>query len=217
MFGQLNAQEIVMMIPGVLMGLTFHEFAHAWVATRFGDDTPRLQGRVTLSPLAHLDVLGTLLILIGGFGWAKPVMVNTSRLRPRVWGDIAVSLAGVTMNLILAILFMILTVLASEGMLFGQPNDVLTNTLFYVVHINVVLVAFNLLPIPPLDGFHVARYLFPRSMYGVVETLYRYGPYILLLLVVTGATRWFMTPLYDLVFSGLLWILSPVFNLMGIA
>ncbi|HYG59184.1 MAG TPA: site-2 protease family protein [Symbiobacteriaceae bacterium] len=195
-------QVRVMMLPGLLMGFTFHEFGHAWVATRFGDDTPRLMGRVTLSPLAHLDIMGTILVLLGGFGWAKPVQVNTSRLRPRVWGDIAVSLAGVTMNFFLAIGFYTLCVLSQIPSLVGDfYNPVLTETLFYSAYINMFLIAFNLLPIPPLDGFHVARYLFPPSMEYVVQTLYRMGPMLLLLLFVTDYAAPLVGPVYRAVFS----------------
>lgn len=173
---------IIMSVPGVLMGLTFHEFAHAWVATRLGDDTPRLMGRVSLNPLDHLDVWGTILIFLAGFGWAKPVQVNVSKLRPRVWGDIAVSLAGVAMNLLLAFVFFLLLGLSSKGLLFGYNSPQLQETLFRGYYINLVLVAFNLIPLPPLDGFHVARYLIPRGMENVTLTIYRYGPYLLMVL-----------------------------------
>jgi Zn-dependent protease len=178
------------------MGFTFHEFGHAYVATLFGDDTPRLQGRVTLSPLAHLDPIGTILLLVGGFGWAKPVQVNTNRLRPRVWGDIAVSLAGVAMNFILAIVFYLAAAIfmkvALDG---GYYNPVLINTLEISGFINLWLIAFNILPLPPLDGFHVARYLFPPSMDNLVQTLYRFGPMILIFLFFTDAVQRVLSPI----------------------
>jgi Zn-dependent protease len=207
-----------MMLPGVLMGLTFHEFAHAWVATRFGDDTPRLMGRVTLNPMAHLDILGTLLLFIGGFGWAKPVQVNTSRLRPRVWGDIAVSLAGVTMNLLLSIIFFILLNMAAAGLFFGYRNLQLLLTLQFAYRINLILVGFNLIPLPPLDGFHVARYLLPPSMNQVVSFLYQWGPYLFFFLVIAApqVLHLFLDPVY----AGLLFVVrgvsAPVFWALGI-
>jgi len=207
-------QHLIMMIPAVLMAFTFHEFGHAWVATLLGDDTPRLQGRLTLSPLAHLDPMGTLLIFLAGFGWAKPVQVNTSKLRPRVWGDIAVSLAGVGMNLILALVFYFLTVLGYKGLLFGYYNDVLNETLFEVVWINVVLIGFNLIPLPPLDGFHVARYLFPRSAGGVVDTIQRMGPFILMLLFITPYAGAFLRPILDGILSGVHAVVYPVVRLL---
>ncbi|HYF93447.1 MAG TPA: site-2 protease family protein [Symbiobacteriaceae bacterium] len=198
-----DLQTVIMSIPGVLMGFTFHEFGHAYVATLFGDDTPRLQGRVTLSPLAHLDPIGTILLLIGGFGWAKPVQINTARLRPRVWGDIAVSMAGVAMNFLLALVFYAAALIMFRmGIYGGYDNPVLVDTLYRTAQINVFLIAFNVLPLPPLDGFHVARYLFPRGMEHVVATLYRYGPIILIFLFFTPVAASILRPVNGAVWSG---------------
>lgn len=197
--------DIIMSIPGVLMGFTFHEFGHAYAATLLGDDTPRLQGRVTLSPLAHLDPIGTILLLIGGFGWAKPVQVNPNRLRPRPWADIAVSLAGVFMNFLLALIFYaaaLISVKVAVGG--GYYNPVLTDTLQQTAWINVILIGFNLLPIPPLDGFRVVSYLLPASMGGLVSTLERYGP--MLLILVFGLARYqgasLLSPVYQAIWHG---------------
>lgn len=208
-----SLQQIVMSIPAVVIAFAFHEYAHALTATWFGDDTPRLQGRLTLSPLVHLDIMGTLLLLIGGFGWARPVQVDLSKVRPRVLGDIVISLAGVTMNFLLAILFFILSVMAQKGML-GYQHPVLTQTLFQVFILNLALVAFNILPIPPLDGFRVVQYLLPAGSNELVFTLYRYGPLILLVLIMTGATNYFMPPLYEGLMSAVLFIAKPVVNLL---
>ncbi len=186
-----DLQAAIMSIPGILMGFTFHEFGHAWVATLLGDDTPRRQGRVTLDPRAHLDVLGVLLIFLLGFGWAKPVYVNTSRFKHRVLGDILVSLAGVAMNFLLALLFAVVFIVADEGFFVGYHNPVLVETIWMIVVINAGLIVFNLIPLPPLDGFHVARYLLPRSMDHIVATLYRIGPFILMVLLMTPvASSW---------------------------
>lgn len=205
-------QEIVMSIPGIVMGFTFHEFAHAWTATRFGDDTPRLMGRVSLNPRVHLDWLGTLLLLIGGFGWAKPVQVNVNRLRPRVWADIAVSLAGVTMNFFLAVIFYILTGASVMGWGGLYYNEILTLTLQQIFWINLILAGFNLLPIPPLDGFRVAQYVIPRGMEGLVATLYRFGPMLLILLFASNLGVKLVTPIYGALFSVIEAIGMPVVN-----
>lgn len=208
-----DLQTIVMTLPGVLMGFTFHEFGHAYAATLCGDDTPRLQGRVTLSPLAHLDPIGTILLLIGGFGWAKPVQVNTHRLRPHIWGDIAVSLAGVFMNFLLALAFFAAALIFYRiGMNGGYQNEVLVNTLVRSAEINVWLIAFNVLPLPPLDGFHVAKYLFPRDMDHVVATLYRIGPMILIMLFFTPIANRILMPVNDTIWSG---VTTVVYALVG--
>lgn len=206
-----SLQEIVMAVPGVVIGFAFHEYAHAQVATWFGDDTPRLQGRLTLNPLAHLDPLGTLLLLLGGFGWAKPVMVNTARLRPRVLGDIAVSLAGVTMNFLLAVLFLLLYTLADRGLL-GWYHPVLSGTFWIAMTLNIFLVGFNLLPIPPLDGFRVASYLLPAGSHVLVSNLYRFGPMLLVLLFVTDLVD--LAPVYNAVYQAVVFVARPIARLL---
>jgi Zn-dependent protease len=207
-------QQVVMSVPGVLMGLTFHEFGHAITATWFGDDTPRAQGRVTLNPMAHLDPLGTLLLFIGGFGWAKPVQVNVSRLKPRVLGDILVSLAGVTMNFLLAVLFALLAGMSHYGLLFGYRNPILTQILDRSATLNLILIGFNLIPLPPLDGFHVFKYIFPRSMDHIVATLYRMGPFILMLLFFTPVANQFLDPIYNAIGTAIGWIVVPLLRAM---
>ncbi|HLO04737.1 MAG TPA: site-2 protease family protein [Symbiobacteriaceae bacterium] len=203
-------QEIILTIPAVLIAFSFHEFAHAWVATKFGDDTPRLQGRVTLDPRSHIDWLGFILIIIGGFGWARPVMVNTSKLRPRILGDLLVSLAGVTMNFLLAILFGLLTIAADR---LNAPF--VATAMQYIMILNLWMVAFNVLPIPPLDGFHVIKYVLPESLQQHVPTIYRYGPYLLLLLILTDKVNVLLGP----IMSGVMWawsmVMTPVFALLG--
>ncbi len=201
-----DLQQLVMMVPGVLIGFTFHEFAHAVTATWFGDDTPRLQGRLSLNPLVHLDVLGTILIFVAGFGWARPVQVNVYRLHPRVLGDVVVSLAGIIMNLLFAVLFSILAGLGMSGLLFDYNNPVLNQTLLYAARINLFLAAFNLIPLPPLDGFHVFKYAFPRSMDHVVGTLYRMGPFALMLLFLSPLGEWFLSP----ILGGMEWLVMLV-------
>lgn len=202
-----DLQTLVISIPGVIIGFSFHEFAHAWTATRFGDDTPLHQGRVTLNPMAHLDPIGTLLLLFAGFGWAKPVQVNSSRLQPRVLGDIVVSLAGVIMNFLLAILFFFLASLAMAGKL-GFTDPVLAQTLRQTGLINVVLVAINVLPVPPLDGFHVLKHIIPNPQ--LVYTLFRYGPLILILLFVTNLADAIMLPVMEAVMTAIGAIITPL-------
>lgn len=206
-----DLQTIVMSVPGVVIGFAFHEYAHALAATWFGDNTAREQGRLTLNPLSHLDPLGTILLLIGGFGWAKPVPVDVRRLRPRILGDIVVSLAGVIMNFLLAVLFLVLTIMAEKGM-FGYRHEALTNTLFLVVWMNVFLVGFNLIPIPPLDGFRVIRYLLPAGSNELVIRLYQLGPFLLMLLFVTGIVN--LNPVYRAVYHAVAAVVTPIIHLL---
>ncbi|MBP2016734.1 Zn-dependent protease [Symbiobacterium terraclitae] len=206
-----DLQQIVMSVPGVVIGFAFHEYAHAQVATWFGDDTPRLQGRLTLNPLAHLDPIGTLLLLLAGFGWAKPVMVNTARLRPRILGDIAVSLAGVAMNFILAVIFLLLYTMANRGML-GWSHPVLSGTFWLAMTMNIILVGFNLLPIPPLDGFRVAQYLLPAGSHELVHNLYRFGPLLLIILFATDILD--LAPVYNAIYRAVTFVAWPIGRLL---
>lgn len=177
----------------VLLSLTLHEYGHARVAMAFGDNTARLQGRVTLNPLAHLDLLGTLCLLFGPFGWAKPVPVDFSRLRPYRIGDICVSLAGVGMNLLLLISAAVaLNIMAAAGVMVdpkaaspATPIGIAVFMLSFTMIINLALIAFNLIPLYPLDGHHVVRELLPRDKQRrFMEFQARSGRFLLLGLLV---------------------------------
>jgi Zn-dependent protease len=192
-------QDLLLYMPALLLALCCHEFAHAWVAVRQGDDTPLRDGRVTLDPRAHVDPIGTVLFPIIGFlsgapllGWAKPVMTDPRKYRSYVSGDIKVSLAGVTANLILAILFGVASAFllphydqySMEGTL-----NVLAHVAIQAVLVNVGLLFFNLIPVPPLDGSHVLAHFLPASLAVQYRELQRYGFILLYLLVLTGALR----------------------------
>lgn len=177
-------------IPGFIFGLTFHEYAHAKVADMFGDKTARMLGRVTLDPLKHLDVLGTLLFFLTGFGWAKPVPITRENFKGnRQWADITVSLAGPLTNLLLA--YVSLLLFRFFGAQVGQiGQEILGQT----VSINIMLAALNLIPIPPLDGSHVLMNLWRRPP-GWVYFLYNNGMVVMLLLAITGLLGKIMYPI----------------------
>lgn len=193
----------IMILPRIIIGLSFHEFGHAYVSTKLGDPTPRLQGRVTLNPLAHIDPVGMVTLIFCGFGWGIPVQINPSYYKNRRRDEILVGLAGVTMNLILAIVFsFILKLVAmSYDLLGAEFGSVLYQVIMNVVGINVVLMVFNLLPVPPLDGFGIATNLFHLEKYSWYEKVYQYGYFILIFMVLIGfvdtilnpATLWIMT------------------------
>ena len=163
----------------LLLALPFHEFAHAASAVALGDETPRMQGRLTLNPLKHLDPLGSVLILLTGFGWAKPVMWNPNNIRiDRRLGSILVATAGPLSNLLLAIVsFMIIRVFEFASV------DALYSFLGWFAYINVLLAVFNMIPLPPLDGSHVLFALLPGNTYSLQAQLSQYGFIILIALI----------------------------------
>lgn len=177
----------------LLLALTFHEFNHAAVATRLGDPTPRAMGRLTLNPRAHLDPVGTTMIFLAGFGWAKPVQVNPAYLRvgPRS-GMAMVALAGPVSNLLLAFLFAIPInsgLIASDMIGFGRFYDPTDSLLGYVfsslVFWNLLIASFNLIPLAPLDGFRVALGILPRGVAAKFARLEQHGPIILILILMS--------------------------------
>lgn len=194
-------QSLLLKVPALLLAVTVHEVAHGWVANRLGDPTARLSGRLTLNPLPHIDPIGAIAFVVAGFGWAKPVPVNPANLRHPVRDMTWVAVAGPISNLLLAFVGLVALALlhwSGAPLFLAQPLD---GILLYVYQFNVVLAIFNLIPLPPLDGGHFLPYLFPRGSWALLHQLEQYGPFILLLLVFTGATRYIMWPVFQLVSS----------------
>ena len=169
-------------VVAIVLGITVHEFMHAYAASRLGDDTARLMGRLSLNPMAHLDPFGTLLLVLAGFGYGKPVPFNESRLRSAV-GVSAVAVAGPLANLALAALCAVPLRFGGADLLGGAYDQIL----FDVVRWNCVLAIFNLVPIPPLDGANVVYGLLPPQQRYTWRTYQQYGPLLLLLLLFFGA------------------------------
>lgn len=173
------------MLPIMLISLTLHEWGHAFAAHLNGDDTAKNLGRMTLNPLKHIDPIGLIAILLVGFGWAKPVPVNPRNYRNYKKGEAMVSLAGVFMNLVLVLVFsallIVFIVLSYKHPAKWLQNDALWTILYYGIALNVVLFLFNLIPIYPLDGYHIFELLFARRLpMNVFVFLRRYGQYILI-------------------------------------
>ena len=170
--------DIVISIPALLIGFTFHEYAHALMADRLGDKTPRFQGRLTLNPISHIDPIGFLLILLVGFGWAKPVQTNPSSFKRYYKDDLKVSIAGPIANIIVAIVFTVVLAIVFQILKVTNINNnsvkIIIRMLNNVVYWNCLLFFLNLLPIPGFDGFHVIRDLFPKFFYNRAEMLIRY-------------------------------------------
>lgn len=197
-----------------LLSLSIHEAAHAWTAQKMGDPTARYLGRVTLNPLAHIDLFGTIIFplmsLVTGamfFGWAKPVPVDLNQMKDRKMGDILVSLAGPASNVILAIFFFIAmkVVYMSPSLQasLGEFASPVVRTLFTGLSLNVVLAVFNMIPIPPLDGSHVLQNLLPPRAAEAFETIRPYGFFILMGLMFTGVTGRIIEPIFDVVLRGI--------------
>lgn len=188
--GRIEPIELVSLLVALVAGITIHEFAHAAAATWLGDPLPRRQGRLSLSPLAHLDPVGSLMFLVGGFGWGKPVQYNPYALHAsaRV-GPAIVAAAGPLSNIVLATL----VALVVRALAFGRwlLPSIVFNLLFYFliffIYYNLVLSFFNLIPVFPLDGFTILQGLVPLELADLLEATRPYGFFILLLLLFFGS------------------------------
>lgn len=186
-------QDLILFLPVLLFSVVLHEYAHGWMAYRQGDDTALMLGRLTLNPVPHIDLFGSILIPImlivarAPFliGWAKPVPVNPRKYRNYRRGDILVSLAGIAVNLALAViatLVLIVVILLARALPAATPTlQLLAQMVQMAISINLVLAFFNLIPIPPLDGSHVLYHLLPPRLGAAYRGLYQYGMVILLL------------------------------------
>ena len=196
MLFRLPPEVLVLLIPVLLFALVFHEFSHGWVANKLGDPTAKYSGRLTLNPMAHLDLFGSLMILFVGFGWAKPVPVDSRYLANPRTDMMKIAFAGPASNLLLAF------VAGSLIRLTGNMG-VLTSMLIMFAQINIMLAVFNMIPIPPLDGSQIFSGLMIRHNPDLVVKLQIYGPQILMGLILFGMlTR--ISPIW--------WIMSPFVN-----
>lgn len=195
-------QKLVLLAPGFLLAITVHEFTHGYVAYRFGDPTAKMSGRLTFNPLSHLDPIGTLaLVLTQMIGWAKPVPVNPRYLANPRSDMLWISLGGPAANLLtavlLAILLQVLDHFAGHSLMrssFDYLMKPLLLIIYFGIQINIVLAVFNLLPVPPLDGFSVLAGILPRSYAYQLERLEPYGFIILLILLLSGVISYIIIP-----------------------
>ncbi len=185
----LDLPTIISRIITLIIAFTLHEFSHAATADALGDDTPRLAGRLTLNPIAHLDLLGTLLLIFAGFGWAKPVPINPYALRRKTRaGVMLVSIAGPLSNLVMALLaalplrFALVPYTTNANSFLPTPGQFLLEFVF----INLTLFMFNLIPLAPLDGEKVLAYFLPLTWEDTYDRIKIYGPYVLLVIAVIG-------------------------------
>lgn len=203
---QFDLSRIIFTLPGVLLALTFHEFAHAYTAYKFGDPTSDHYGRLTLNPFAHIDIAGFFMLIVAGFGWAKPVPINPNYFSNRRLGNFLVSIAGVTTNLILAIL---LTLLLAVQYNFGS-SELISDIIINAIRINVGFALFNMLPIPPLDGSKVILAFLPHQAEYYYYRLQKYSYVILFGLLLFNVIDRILYPMMSFVLQ-LLTLLLRVF------
>lgn len=190
--------RVLKFLPGIVIGLTVHEFCHAWIAHLCGDSTSKDQGRVTLNPLKHIDWMGFVFLIFAGFGWAKPVQFDENNLRNPKYDVIKIALAGPLSNAVLA---MILSVIFSIGSSFLSAYQtpgmqILSEIFIYAIYINWGLFIFNLIPLPPLDGSHLVFYQL-RRFPALYNGLYKYGSLLLFgLLIATAITKINFLPIW---------------------
>ncbi|MGX6445476.1 site-2 protease family protein [Neobacillus sp. K501] len=198
-----SLREIPYVAITLMIAFTFHEFAHAYVAYKFGDMTARNQGRLTLNPLKHLDPFGTILIFIAGFGWARPVPVNRFFFKkPRLAG-VLVSVAGPLSNLILACIgFLVAYFVSWSG--FAENAIGFYEFLDIFIWLNLVLFVFNLLPFPPLDGYRILEDLAPNDIRAKMTQFEQYGVLLFLILVITPLDQYTIQPIFQFILPGLL-------------
>ena len=201
----------------LLLAISAHEAAHAWMSYKFGDDTARLLGRITLNPMAHTDPIGTLLIPIVGFvfgamgggrlpliGWGKPTPVNPLRWRQKDLANVMVSIAGILANLLIAFIAFVILKVLSGGLIESIPESLIEPVLLFLqflLTMNISLAVFNLLPFPPLDGSKILDTFLPASMQPLMAVLEQYGFLILIVLMYMGFFSAIINPILRFVFS----------------
>ncbi len=184
----MNLANLIISIPTILYALTIHEYFHGWTANKFGDPTAKLLGRLTLNPLAHIDIMGALCFVFARFGWGKPVPINPSYFRNPRRDNMIVSFAGPASNFISAFMFGVIFQLLRSIPFIIPVNiaAVLYNLLISGIIMNLSLAFFNMIPLFPLDGSHILEGLLPHSMAMKYKEVERYCPFILLGLIVMG-------------------------------
>ncbi len=199
----------VILIPIIVFALSFHEFSHGWMAHRYGDPTAKLAGRLTLNPMAHLDVFGSLALYLMGFGWAKPVPVNPQYLANPKKDMMWIALAGPVSNLIVALISgILLSILLRLGLIGNQSPLIVV--LIMSLQINLVLAIFNFIPIPPLDGSRILEGLIPNKYHNELAKFEYYGPRVLMgLIILSMFTRF---NIFSIIISPIMTIFLKLFT-----
>ena len=196
-------------IPGLIIAMVIHEYAHARVAVALGDFTPKLMGRLTLNPRAHIDPVGLLMLFLIRFGWAKPVVINPNNFRQPRRDDILVSVAGPLANLLTAFVTLFLLVLFSQIGSHLSQWTILVCRLIIIYNINFAI--FNLIPVPPLDGAHILRQLLPRELGWRFASLERYSLLIMIVFIMTPILQYVFVPMQQMIWQVFAAIIELIF------
>lgn len=189
--------DFLIVLPAVLIAISFHEFAHAAAAYAMGDPTAKNEGRLSVNPAKHIDPIGLLMLMIARFGWAKPVPVNENNFKNRTMGSLLVSIAGIGMNILIAIVAFI--ILHFTQNLF--QNYAYFEVMSSIIRINIAFAAFNLLPVPPLDGSKILVALLPSKYRYMAYKYENYGTVILILLLITGTLGIVLNPIVNVIIA----------------
>lgn len=214
MFGGRSLEGIIFAIPGVVVAMTFHEFAHAWMATKLGDDTPRLQGRLNLNPMSHIDPVGIICLVLFGFGWGKPVQINSRNFNGKYSlskAEAMVAAAGPVMNFIIAFIFLII-----YG-IYGYAVTTITRTtlaiesiILSIVSVNIGLGVFNLIPIYPLDGAKVLEHFLPyKAREWMYNNQYLFTIIVFFIVFFTNIISY----ISGYILYGMMWIVDWIFGI----
>ena len=219
-YSSFDLLALLLTLPAVIVAITFHEYAHAYAADKLGDDTPRMQGRLNLNPMSHLDPVGFMLLMFAGFGWGKPVQINPRNFNRNVRmdkGEAIVSIAGPLMNFIIAIISAIVLgaiyMFASASFLMSTVGNIIYILLQELVVINIGLGVFNLIPLPPLDGSKIFINFMPYNWRRWILEHSQIFYYIFLAIWITGLASIIIAPVINLLYSGLMNGVLAIFRL----
>lgn len=212
--------SILLTLPGVIVAISFHEFAHAYAADKLGDDTPRMQGRLNLNPLSHLDPIGIILLIFVHIGWGKPVQINPRNFDRKYTmdqGEAIVSLAGPVINFILAIvlsvIYFAIAKFAPVTFVLSQTGEIISTIISSAVIVNIGLGVFNLIPLPPLDGSKIFRNILPYNAKAWIDRNERWFYIIFLVIWITGLAGIIISPIIDGIAEGIFLIMRKIFGL----
>ena len=217
LLGQRSIEGIIISLPGVIVAMTFHEFAHAWAATKLGDETPRQQGRLSLNPISHIDPVGLICLMLLGFGWGKPVQINPRNFDGKYSiskAEAIVAAAGPIMNFILAFVFLVIyAIFGMTVTTITTTTNVISSILISIISINLGLGVFNLIPLPPLDGSKILIHFLPYNAKTWFENNTQLFYVIFIVLWITNLISYIISPVIGVVSNGIYAMVSALFGI----